>query len=291
MEKSTNLFDYIPTKEIIEEFNDTLWIYAVAARICYFKKSNNPKDVLDDPKVNNPEVGKKYLINLAKKFHTSIFAHTIRYFVLPNNDDALYLAAKRFKITYPSSSTIGITFRHVVEDALKLGILDELIGKMRFGKPQIINEIDNVIYLDYNPYFDKSYTFVVGNISRVTTHQLVRHTMLNFNQRSDRYVENTHNKTIIPPSMYTKPFAETIFKFANRVSRISYYALRKLGIPKEDARYIIPEGNETLIMVSGDQPAFKHMLENRLDPHAQWEIRDMAQKMVMLVPDLLPKDN
>ncbi|RUM58951.1 MAG: hypothetical protein DSY60_00715 [Persephonella sp.] len=49
--------------------------------------------------------------------------------------------------------------------------------------------------------YDGYAVFFIDSISRVCTHQLVRHTSLNYSQRSQRYVKEDENQFIIPPSV------------------------------------------------------------------------------------------
>jgi thymidylate synthase ThyX len=47
-------------------------------------------------------------------------------------------------------------------------------------------------------------------------------------------------------------------------------------VRKEDARFIIPNGSKTTIMVTMLGDGLKNFLHERTHEHAQWEIREVA---------------
>jgi thymidylate synthase (FAD) len=56
-----------------------------------------------------------------------------------------------------------------------------------------------------------------------------------------------------------------------------------MGIPAEDARFILPHGQKTNIVVSGPIPHLMDFIGKRIEKGAQWEIRDTAIKMKELL--------
>ena len=59
------------------------------------------------------------------------------------------------------------------------------------------------------------------------------------------------------------------------------------GVPKEDARYILPNACTTDLYLSCNLQELIHIANERLYTRAQWEIRYLVKKMVSLVdPDL-----
>ena len=52
-----------------------------------------------------------------------------------------------------------------------------------------------------SPFEHASFTFAVEGVSRVATHQLVRHRMASYSQQSQRYVGMTGNECVVPPSV------------------------------------------------------------------------------------------
>lgn len=60
-----------------------------------------------------------------------------------------------------------------------------------------------------------------------------------------------------------------------------------MGVPNEDARYILPNACETELYLSCNLRELIHIANERLCRRAQWEIRELVEKMVSLVdPEL-----
>jgi len=134
-----------------------------------------------------------------------------------------------------------------------------------------------------------SFTFGIEGISRVTTHQLVRHRLASFSQQSQRYV--THKEmfeVVVPPSVSADPVMEE--RFLSRVRELhSFYAeMVEAGIPAEDARYILPNATETKILATMNARELLHFFGLRCCERAQWEIRAMAVEMLRLVRSAAP---
>ncbi|MGC8932106.1 MAG: FAD-dependent thymidylate synthase [Candidatus Methanodesulfokora sp.] len=129
-----------------------------------------------------------------------------------------------------------------------------------------------------------SMTFIVEGISRVTSHQLVRHRSMSFTQQSQRFVDLSNLSFIKPPLVEGKA-AELYFEAVNRSLDV-YKKLVEMGIKKEDARYIIPQGISTRIAVTATVSALKNFLKLRLDRSAQWEIRELASLVLKAAEEL-----
>ena len=95
-----------------------------------------------------------------------------------------------------------------------------------------------------------SFTFAIEGVSRVLTHQLVRHRIASYSQQSQRYVKEHNFATIMPPSISAKPEAKAKFEEINKKIQCLYTEWTELGIPAEDARYILPNAAETKIVVT-----------------------------------------
>ena len=118
-----------------------------------------------------------------------------------------------------------------------------------------------------------SATFRIKGCSRAFTHQLVRHRLCAFSQQSQRYVDEDGFRAVIPPRVEADPAALEVFQQTLEDIHRSYHALRKLGIPKEDARFLLPTAAESEIVFSANFRQLRHMLIIRGAPPAQWEIR------------------
>lgn len=125
-----------------------------------------------------------------------------------------------------------------------------------------------------------SFTFAISGVSRALTHQLVRHRMASYSQQSQRYVKLTRPGYVTPPTVKGNAEAQKLFKETVESTFKAYRQLMELGVPTEDARYVLPNAAETNLIVSMNARELLHFLELRLCLHAQWEIRSLASKML-----------
>ena len=135
-----------------------------------------------------------------------------------------------------------------------------------------------------------SFTFAIDGVSRALTHQLVRHRLASYHQQSQRYVKyNDGIETIKPASIKENPQADAVFDQAISAATDAYKKLLDMGIPAEDARFLLPNAAETKIVVTMNARELLHFFNHRCCNRAQWEIREMAWKMVELVKPLAPR--
>jgi len=126
-----------------------------------------------------------------------------------------------------------------------------------------------------------SFTFSIEGVSRAMTHQLVRHRIASYTQQSQRYVTyDALEKYVTPASITDKVEAKKIFNEALKKISDSYQKLLKLGIPKEDARFILPNAAKTNIIVTMNARELRHFFNLRCCERSQWEIRDVAIEML-----------
>ena len=134
-----------------------------------------------------------------------------------------------------------------------------------------------------------SYTFAIEGVSRALTHQLVRHRLASFNQQSQRYVKFSDGlETVKPESIRTNPAANALFDEMIDATVNAYQTLIESGIPAEDARYILPNAAETKIVVTMNIRELLHFFNVRCCNRAQWEIRELAWKMLELARPTAP---
>jgi thymidylate synthase (FAD) len=68
----------------------------------------------------------------------------------------------------------------------------------------------------------------------------------------------------------------------------AYSALLGLGIPPEDARFVLPNACCTHIVVTMNARELSHFFKLRCCQRAQWEIREVAGEMLRLVSEAAP---
>ena len=134
-----------------------------------------------------------------------------------------------------------------------------------------------------------SYTFAIEGVSRALTHQLVRHRLASFNQQSQRYVQFSEGlDTIKPESIAAHEKANRLFDDMINKTVEAYQTFLEIGIPAEDARYILPNAAETKIVTTMNIRELLHFFELRCCNRAQWEIRELAWKMLELARPSAP---
>ena len=163
-----------------------------------------------------------------------------------------------------------------------------------------------------SPIEHVSFTFGVEGISRVLTHQLVRHRIASYSQQSQRYVKLDQFEYIIPPAIEKdeeakKLFIEAMKKDQEYYNKITDVLFKKYfneyisqGMEKgkarqksekqaiEDARYVFPNACETKIVFTMNSRTLLNFFRLRCCNRAQWEIRKLAIEMLKKVKEVYP---
>ena len=173
--------------------------------------------------------------------------------------------------------------------------------------------LDRLIELGHgSPFEHASFTFAVEGVSRVLTHQLVRHRIASYSQQSQRYVKLEQFDYIMPPNISANERAKAIFEEEMIRDQAAYNAIVDTLMPAliekftaegktekvakqmaekaaiEDARFVFPNACETKIVVTMNARALHNFFEHRCCNRAQWEIRDMANLMLKEVKNIAP---
>jgi thymidylate synthase (FAD) len=140
----------------------------------------------------------------------------------------------------------------------------------------------------HSPIEHVSFTFAIEGVSRVLSHQLVRHRIgVSYSQKSQRYVRENQFDYIVPPSIVGNPVALQIFTEKMGEIQKAYNELTKY-IPAEDARYVLPNATETKLVVTYNARSLYHFFQLRCCRRAQWEIRKLAGLMLEEVRKVAP---
>ena len=161
-------------------------------------------------------------------------------------------------------------------DGLDAGKVSDFLGKLRA-----------VGHL--SPFEHASFTFAIDGASRVMTHQLVRHRIASYSQQSQRYVTMGTPRMVLPPEVAANAEAREIFERTAAEAHAAYERMTALGVPKEDARFILPHGWETSLVMTMNARELHHFFAIRICRRAQWEIRDIAARMFGLVRTAAPE--
>lgn len=133
------------------------------------------------------------------------------------------------------------------------------------------------------------FTFHIEGISRALSHQLVRHRMASYAQRSQRYCSEDGFKYVTPNTLKPGNPARVLYDNAMEYLADTYKILQELGIPNEDARMVLPNACETVIEVKMNLRALMNFMNERLCTCAQWEIRQLALAMKKAIVEKYPE--
>ena len=149
-----------------------------------------------------------------------------------------------------------------------------------------------------------SFTFGIEGVSRALTHQLVRHRIASYSQKSQRYVVEGQFEYVTPPEIKADEEAHRIFIEAMEHDANTYNMLvhrlktryinggmDEISATKkaiEDARFVLPNACETKIIATMNIRTLLHFFEERCCSRAQWEIRHMANMMLNICKEVAP---
>lgn len=130
------------------------------------------------------------------------------------------------------------------------------------------------------------FTFEVDEVSRVLLAQITRHRLASFSVQSQRYCGANQN-VVTPDSMVHPELLGDIVAVKKAVDRLYKHA-RELGVPHEDCRYYTLQGGHTGFVMTMNGRELRHFFSLRCCNRAQWEIRELADKMLELVKEVAP---
>lgn len=216
--------------------------------------------------------------------HVELLEHT------PNPEK---LVASAAKLCYSSSDISGI--RDGLDEEKTVGFISRL---MSMGHESPLEHI--------------SFTFGIEGVSRSLTHQLVRHRIASYSQKSQRYVTEGQFEYVVPHEIENIPEAKELFikamendqdtydKLADMLSKKHFEDMIADGIDEkkakqasvkkaiEDARYVLPNACETKIIMTINARSLINFFHHRCCERAQWEIRELAVEMLKLVKKAAP---
>jgi len=139
----------------------------------------------------------------------------------------------------------------------------------------------------WSPFEFASATFYVEGVSRSCLAQLTRHRLASFMVRSMRYVKQKPEEVVIPDSVEESGLAE---EYREKYAELHdlYQKSVEAGVPKEDARFLLPLGSKTSLYLKTNFREFRHIIELRGSQEAQWEIRELAESFHERLAEIAP---
>jgi thymidylate synthase (FAD) len=204
--------------------------------------------------------------------------------------------------------------------------MGEFVGELSFD--EVMADVDGDAVADrqetlihhlldhghFGPFEHPQATFAVKGVSRACMAQLTRHRHVSFDVQSMRYVAfddvdpadvREGELVVIPPSATDPDWVgrnqrtgqvdeesaaerEAIFKDAIESAVTSYQELLELGMPPEDARFVLPIGTKVNIVMSMNVRMLMHVADMRAAADAQWEIRELTESVLDLAAEWCP---
>ncbi len=165
--------------------------------------------------------------------------------------------------------------------------IDELLEKSKVDRQEFL---EKVLSLGHHSVLEHvSFSFGIEGISRACSHQLVRHRLASYSQQSQRYV--SHKKrfsAVTPATIAAKPELNQRYQQLLEEIHQFYAEMLDAGIPAEDARFLLPNAATTKIVVTMNGRELRHFFALRCCRRAQWEIQEMAKRMLKLITPVAP---
>lgn len=134
-----------------------------------------------------------------------------------------------------------------------------------------------------------TFTFHIEGVSRALLAQLTRHRHAGYAVRSQRYCSENDFEFVTPYSVRKDKNLNSAYKdFMNKICQM-YTDLQELGIPNEDARYVLPNACCTTLELTINMRSLMNFMNERLCSCAQWEIRELASLMKRSVSERFPE--
>ena len=170
------------------------------------------------------------------------------------------------------------------------------------GRPNSAYIQDGIIGNKHGSVLEHStVTFFLTNVSRVVTHELVRHRAgTAFSQTSGRYVRSNNVDMYIPDELAGCPEAVAVFQRANAqmeenlaelveitgIDTMTNFELKKRLTSA--FRRILGNGQANHLVMTGNHRAWRHIIEMRTSVHAEEEIRVIMSDVAQQLKDKFP---
>lgn len=133
-----------------------------------------------------------------------------------------------------------------------------------------------------------NFTFAISGVSRVLTHQLIRHRIASYSQLSQQRTDSSYLKFTIPPEINHDPDLAEEYQSMMMRCRELYKRLVQHGISRGSARYVLPSGFNTRIITTMNARSLFNLLAQRECEVEEWEFRNVAHLMHAKLMEVAP---
>ena len=152
---------------------------------------------------------------------------------------------------------------------------DRIQGWLKVGHESVIEHASATFYI---------------KASRVLTHELVRHRIASYSQRSQRYVKESVPQYVTPPELAKSgKEALEIYEQAMTNAWSAYSRLLGLGVTPEIARYVLPNACDTQIVMTMNYRELRHFIRLRTSKRSLPEMRAVAGEVRRIMKEQAPE--
>lgn len=162
-----------------------------------------------------------------------------------------------------------------------------------------------------SPLEHVTFTFGIEGISRACSHQLVRHRIASYSQRSQRYVSESGFQYVTPKAIEDADYTKVIYDNCMREIDSAYKSLQAMlkqyhrdntfaNLPEpersnraakqanDDARFVLPNACNTSIIVTMNARSLLNFFKLRCCKRAMCEMQEVAINMLKLCKEVAP---
>ena len=154
-------------------------------------------------------------------------------------------------------------YEDVTGDLSFLGAKDKIRKWIKMGHTSILEHFVFSFYI---------------SMSRVASHELVRHRIASYTQKTLRVERSfTDDDFVIPPQVKDEDLDDWIKDMIDAAKRYDRWLAK--GYSVDVARRHIPDGFRTGLRMTINARSLRNLLQLRLDPASDFEIREIARQM------------
>ena len=131
----------------------------------------------------------------------------------------------------------------------------------------------------HSPLEHATFTFAISGVSRVLTHQLVRHRIASHSQLSQQRTESSRLQFTTPLEIQQHPELAVEYQDMMKQCQELYRRFVRCGISKGSARYVLPSAFNTRVVTTMNARSLLNLLAQRECEVEEWEFRQVALLM------------
>lgn len=163
------------------------------------------------------------------------------------------------------------------------------ITEKDFSEEEMESYIDKLISAGHESILEHiNITFLLTNMSRIFTHQLVRHRIASYSQFSHRGKDENMSMFVPEKLRQSEKLAKIWNKSVAQLSEVYKLSVEEGGLSYDEARYILPMGLRTNIMFTMNVRSLRNFIRLRADKTASFEIQNVAKEILAFMKENYP---